>query len=423
MAQENQRNRRNFLAAAGASIVALLPARSSAARRERSSGVLAKASSALSTGNIYDELGVTTIINGMGTITLIGGSLMPAEVVAAMEAASKHYVSIPELLEATGGSIAKMLDGLPPDHTATVTSGAAGAIMCGVSGVLTGENQELIQRLPDLTGMKSEVIFQKAHHEVYDYSQQILASGVKIIEVEYPDDVRRAANQRTALLYFANYLNSAGHIKVDAWAKLAKELGVPCFNDCAADTPPIAHLTAYNKMGYDLVAWSGGKAIRGPQCAGMLIGRKDFVRAARLNAAPHDPTLGRGMKVGKEEIVGMWRAVQVYLREDSPTETDDWWNRLEYISKQLRKFQGVTTAFYVPPIANHVPTMRIEWDPRKFALTTDQAFEFLKNGKPSVLLQKQNDGVSLAMNSFMLRPGDDRIIASRLKQMFQAHRA
>ncbi len=423
MGTVNQRTRRNFLVGAGASIVALLPEKLFAARAVRSGGRLAKAPSAPNTANIYDELGVTTIINGWGTITLIGGSLMPPEVVAAMEAASKHYVSIPDLLEATGDRIAKMLEGLPPDHMATVTSGAAGAIMCGVSGVLTGENQELIQRLPDLTGMKSDVIFQKAHHEAYGYNQQILASGVKIIEVEYPEDVRRAVNGRTALLYFANYLNAAGRIKVDAWAKLAKELGVPCFNDCAADTPPIAHLTAYNKMGYDLVAWSGGKAIRGPQCAGMLIGRKDLVRAARLNAAPFDPTLGRGMKVGKEEIVGMWKAVEVYLRQDSKTETDDWWDRLEYISKQLRKVQGVTTAFYVPPIANHVPTMRIEWDPRQFSLTTDQALDFLKNGKPSVLLQEENDGVSLAMNSFMLRPGDDRIVASRLKQMFQAHRA
>jgi uncharacterized pyridoxal phosphate-dependent enzyme len=423
MGSVNQRNRRNFLAAAGASIVSLLPEKLFAARGVRPGGLLAKASSPPGTGNIYDELGVITVINGWGTITLIGGSLMPPEVVAAMEAASKHFVSIPELLDATGDRIAAMLKDLPPDHTATVTSGAAGAIMCGVSGVLTGENRELIQRLPDLTGMKSEVIFQKAHHEEYGYSQQILASGVKIIEVEYPDDVRRAVSQRTALLYFANYANPAGRIKVDAWAKLAKELGVPCFNDCAADTPPVAHLTAYNKMGYDLVAWSGGKGIRGPQCAGMLIGRKDLVRAARLNAAPFDPTLGRGLKVGKEEIVGMWKAVEVYLRQDSKTESDEWWNRLEYISKQLRKVQGVTTAFYVPPIANHVPTMRIDWDPRKFSLTTAQALEFLKNGKPSVLLQDQDDGVSLAMNSFMLRSGDDRMIASRLNQMFQAHRA
>src|SRR5579872_1207683 len=133
--------------------------------------------------------------------------------------------------------------------------------------------------------------------------------------------------------------------------------------------------------------------------------------------------LGRGMKVGKEEIVGMWKAVEVYLSQDSKALTDEWWKRLEYISKQLRDVQGVSTAFYIPEIANHVPHMRIEWDPRKFSLTTDAAFNFLKSGKPSVLLQKQDDGVSLAMNSFMLRPGQERIIAARLKQMFQLHRA
>lgn len=423
MKQVDRWNRRNFLATLSGSMAALWPGKLFAWGRQEAGGSSLSASSSATRNIIYDELGVNTIINGWGTITVIGGSIIPPEVMAAMDAASRHFVSIPELLEATGDRIAKMLKGLPPDHTATVTSGAAGAIQCGVSGVLTGENPELISRLPDLTGMKSEVIIQKAHHESYEYTQQILASGVRLVDVEYPDDVRRAANNRTALLYFANYLNPAGRIKVDEWARLSMDLHLPCFNDCAADTPPISHLTDYNKMGYDLVAFSGGKAICGPQCAGLLIGRKDLIRAARLNSAPFTPSLGRGMKVGKEEIVGMWKAVEVYLSQDSKALTDEWWKRLEYISKQLRDVQGVSTAFYIPEIANHVPHMRIEWDPRKFSLTTDAAFNFLKSGKPSVLLQKQDDGVSLAMNSFMLRPGQERIIAARLKQMFQLHRA
>lgn len=421
MKTTSQSNRRNFLAGLaglGAAALTAWPAKALSMGRKASSALSASAST-----NIYDELGLNTIINGWGTITMIGGSLIPPEAVAAMDAAAKHYVSIPDLLEATGDRIAKMLKDLPADHTVTVTSGAAGAIMCGVAGTLTGEDRELISRLPDLTGMKNEVIIQRVHHENYGYNQQILASGVKMIDVEYPDDVHRAVSNRTALLYFVNYLDPRSRIKAQDWAKLAKQYHIPCFNDCAADTPPISHLTDYNNMGYDLVAFSGGKALRGPQCAGLLIGRKDLVRAARLNAAPFDPTLGRGMKVGKEEIVGMWKAMEVYLNNDHNDLTQEWWEKLEYVSKQLRNVQGVSTAFFIPEIANHVPTMRIEWDPRKFSLTTAQALDFLKSSRPAVLLEGGSDGVSLSMASFLLQPGEERIIAARLKQMFQTHSA
>jgi L-seryl-tRNA(Ser) seleniumtransferase len=383
-----------------------------------------KAATAISSsGNIYKELGVKTIINAWGTITLIGGSLIPPEAVAAMDAAAQHYVSIPDLLEATGDRIAKMLKDLPAGHSATVTSGAAGAILCGVAGTLTGEHKELIRQLPDLTGMKSEVLMLRSQHLPYEYNPQILASGVKIVEVESPDDVRRAVSEKTALMFFANYLDETSEIKVAEWAKLGKQHNVPTFNDCAADTPPVSHLTDYNNMGYDLVAFSGGKALRGPQCSGLLLGREDLVRAARMNAAPFSPTIGRGMKVGKEEIVGMWKALEVYLNSDQEKLTQEWWDRLHYVSKHLRSVPGIYTAHFVPPIANHVPTMRIEWDPRKFGLTAKEALDFLKSDDPAVLMQDGDDGVSLTMNSFMLKPGEERIIAARLKAMFKAHKA
>ena len=299
-------NRRNFLATLGATAVAAFPGKVLARARQA-------AGAAPASGGVYDELGVKTLINAWGTITDIGGSLIPPEAVAAMESASKNFVGIAELLEATGNRITQMLKDLPPDHTATITSGAAGAIMSGVSGVLTGLDRSRISQLPDLTGMKSEVIFQRGHYDSYGYNPQIRASGTKIVLVETSDDVHRAINPNTALLYFANYANPLGRIKVDDWVKLGKQYNIPCFNDCAADTPPISHLTSYNKMGYDLVAFSGGKALRGPQCAGLLLGRKDLVHAARFNASPFEPTLGRGMKVGKEEIVGMWKALEIFL--------------------------------------------------------------------------------------------------------------
>jgi L-seryl-tRNA(Ser) seleniumtransferase len=409
-------NRRNFLSCLGPMAAAAWPG--NALGRSR------KAAAAISVPtNIYKELGVKTMINAWGTITVIGGSLIPPEAVAAMNAAAEHYVSIPDLLEATGDRIAKMLKDLPADHSATITSGAAGAIMCGIAGTLTGENKELISQLPDLTGMKSEVLMLKSQHRHYGYNPQILASGVKIVEVESPDDVRQAVNEKTALMFFANYMDGTSEIKVAEWAKLGKQYNVPTFNDCATDTPPVSHLTDYNNMGYDLVAFSGGKGLRGPQCSGLLLGRKDLVRAARFNSAPFAPTIGRGMKVGKEEIVGMWKALEVYLNSDQEKLTQEWWNRLHYVSKQVRSIHGVTTSDFVPAIANHVPTMRIQWDPQKVALTTAQALDFLQSGDPAVMVQGGSDGNSLSMASFMLQPGEERIVASRMKEMFKAHKA
>jgi L-seryl-tRNA(Ser) seleniumtransferase len=409
-------NRRNFLSSLGAMAAAAWPG--NALARSKTA-----ASAGADSGNIYKELGVKTMINAWGTITIIGGSLIPPEAVAAMNAAAEHYVSIPDLLEATGDRITKMLKDLPSGHSATITSGAAGAIMCGVAGTLTGENKDLIRQLPDLTGMKSEVLMLKSQHRHYGYNPQILASGVRIVEVESPDEVRRAVSEKTALMFFANYLDDTSEIKVADWAKLGKQYNVPSFNDCAADTPPVSHLTDYSNMGYDLVAYSGGKGLRGPQCSGLLLGRKDLVRAARLNSAPFAPTIGRGMKVGKEEIVGMWKALEVYLNSDQEKLTQEWWDRLHYVSKHVRSINGVYTADFVPPIANHVPTMRIEWDTQKVALTTAQALEFLQSGDPSVMVGGGPGQNSLSMTSFMLKPGEERLIASRMKEMFKAHNA
>ena len=409
-------NRRNFLSSVGAMAAAAWPGKALARGKKISAEVSVS-------GNIYKELGVKTIINAWGTITIIGGSLIPPEAVAAMNAAAEHYVSIPDLLEATGDRIAKMLKDLPADHSATVTSGAAGAIMCGVAGSLTGENKEFIRQLPDLTGMKSEVLMLKSQHRHYGYNPQILASGVKIVEVESPDDVRRAVSEKTALMFFANYMDQTSEIKAADWAKLGKQYNVPTFNDCAADTPPVSHLTDYNNMGYDLVAFSGGKGLRGPQCSGLLLGRKDLVRAARFNSAPFAPTIGRGMKVGKEEIVGMWKALEVYLSKDQDKLTQEWWDRLHYISKQVRSIPGVSTADFVPPIANHVPTMRVEWDTQKVALTSEQARTYLESGDPAVMVGGGPGENSLSLASFMLKPGEERLIASRMKAMFKAHKA
>ena len=325
------------------------------------------------TGNPYEELGVATVINCEGTMTMLGGSILRPELEAVMAMAGRHFVSIPDLEVAAGKRIAEMLK-LPDGYTALVTSGAAAAIQSGLAGILTGDNEALIRQLPDLTGMKSEVIIQKSHRNPFDH--QLRSTGIKLVVIETREQLRSAVSERTAMMHFSNFANAAGQIKVDEWVRLAKQYNVPCMNDAAADTPPVSHLWDYTNMGYDLVTFSGGKAMRGPQCAGLLIGRKDLVAYALLNNSPHEDTLGRSQKVGKEEIVGMVKALEIYLKEDHEALAKEWQDRLDGISRELTKVPGVSTSFFTPDIANHVPHMQITWD-SKISVTPQEVSKLL----------------------------------------------
>ncbi len=370
-------------------------------------------------GDPYQELGVATVINAEGTMTMLGGSLIRAEVEAVMAQAARHFVSIPGLEAAAGKRIAQMLK-LPEGYSALVTSGAAGAIQSGLAGILTGDNESFIKQLPDLTGMKSEVIIQKSHRNPFDH--QLRGTGVKLIEIETRDQLRRAVSERTAMMHFSNFANAAGQIKVDEWVKLAKEFKLPCMNDAAADTPPVSHLWDYADMGYDLVTFSGGKVLRGPQCAGLLIGREDLVHFALLNNSPYEDTLGRGQKVGKEEIVGMIKALELYLNEDHDALAREWQQRLDTVSRQITKIPGVSTSFFTPDIANHVPHMQITWD-AKISLTPQQVSQTLRAGQPSIVIGGGEGRPGLAMSSFMLQPGEEQIIADQLVKVLREHSA
>jgi L-seryl-tRNA(Ser) seleniumtransferase len=412
-------NRRGFLGTAAAIAASILAPR----KLFSSNGAPAPGSAAVNgfgqTGNPYDELGVTTVINCEGTMTMLGGSVLRPELEAVMAMAGRHFVSIPELEVAAGKRIAEMLK-LPEGYTALVTSGAAAAIQSGLAGILTGDNEALIRQLPDLTGMKSEVIIQKSHRNPFDH--QLRSTGIKLIVIETREQLQQAVNERTAMMHFTNFANAAGQIKVDEWAKLAKQYNVPCMNDAAADTPPVSHLWDYTNMGYDLVTFSGGKAMRGPQCAGLLIGRKDRVANALLNNSPHEDTLGRSQKVGKEEIIGMVKALELYLKEDHDALAKEWQDRLAGIARELAKVPGVSTSFFTPDIANHVPHMQITWDAR-IALTPQQVSKLLRGSKPAIVIGAGEDRPGLAMNSFMLQPGEDKIVAEQLSRVLREHAA
>jgi len=223
------------------------------------------------------------------------------------------------------------------------------------------------------------------------------------------------------MMHFSNFANASGQIKVDEWVKLAHENNLPAFIDAAADTPPVSNLWNFAKMGYDLIAFSGGKAIRGPQCAGLLIGKKELVANALLNNSPHEDVIGRSQKVGKEEIVGMVKALEIYLNEDHGAIEKEWWRRLDAISSEVTRVPGVTTSYHVPDVANHVPHMNIFWDPRKISLSPRDASKAMREGKPSVVIGASESG--LGMSSFMLKPGEEKIIAARLVELLKSHTA
>ncbi|MGC2057822.1 MAG: aminotransferase class V-fold PLP-dependent enzyme [Candidatus Sulfotelmatobacter sp.] len=414
-------NRRSFLGSVGLIASSLLaPRKLFSANRASSVGASPRISGLGQTGNPYEELGVTTVINCEGTMTMLGGSLPHPELEAVMSMAGRHFVSIPELEVAAGKRIAEMLK-LPDGYTALVTSGAAAAIQSGLAGILTGGNEALIRQLPDLTGMKSEVIIQKSHRNPFDH--QLRSTGIKLIVIETQDELRAAINERTAMMHFSNFANAAGQIKVDGWVRLAKQYNIPCMNDAAADTPPVSHLWDYTNMGYDLVTFSGGKAIRGPQCAGMLIGRNEMVANALLNNSPHEDTLGRSQKVGKEEIVGMVKALELFLAEDHDALAKEWQARLEVISGEIKKVPGVSTSFFVPDIANHVPHMTITWDAARISLTPEQASKMLRSSSPSIVMGTGEGHAGLVMNSFMLQPGENKIVAEQLSHLLREHAA
>lgn len=417
-------NRRGFLGTIGAfTAAALAPTRLFGSARPSAPPVSpGKLTGLGQTGNVYEELGVTTIINGEGTMTTLGGSLIRPEVETVMQMAAQHFVSIPELEIAAGKRIAEMLK-LPQGYGAIVTSGAAAAIQSGYAGILTGDNESLIQQLPDLTGMKSEVIIQKSHRNPFDH--QIRGTGVKLVEIETRDQLRHAIGPQTAALHFTNFANAQGQIKVDEWVKIAKEVNLPTLIDAAADTPPISHLWDYANMGYDLITFSGGKAIRGPQCAGLLLGRQDLVHYAMLNSSPYEDTINRIAKVGKEEIVGMVKALEIYLAEDQDALTNEWWRRLDTVSGAVSSVPGVSVDRFVPDVANHVPHIRIKLDPDQIKATPHEITQRLRKGTPSIVLStgERGEGNSITMNSFMLKPGEEKVIAEHLAEVLRQHSA
>jgi len=353
----------------------------------------------------FTELGVRKLINARGVVTTLTGSLMPVEVVEAMKYASTHFVSLIELNEKAGARIAQMLN----CEDAHVSAGAASAITLATAAALTGLDREKIRAIPNLPGAQREVIMPRGHRI---YEQQFTACGVKLVEVEGPREMERAINENTVLAFYYNAYHTQS-ISQEEFVRIGKRHGVPTFNDCASDVPPVENLFKYIEMGFDLVTFSGGKGICGPQSAGLLYGRKDLVEAARLNHSPYG-SIGRGMKVDKEEIIGMLVALEVYLKKDHEKERAEWESWVARLEKILSEVPGVTTEMYLPPMANHVPHLRISWDESIVRITPPQVVQKLRYGHPSIeTLGGQED---IVLNMFMIQPHEVDVLGQRTKQ-------
>jgi L-seryl-tRNA(Ser) seleniumtransferase len=353
------------------------------------------------------------VINAAGTLTVLGGSLMPPEVAEAWADAARHFVDLPDLQNKVGARIAELIG----VEAALVTTGAAGAMQLATAAAITRGEPDKVRRLPDTTGMKNEVITQKSHHTCYDH--QITACGATLVDVETRDELERAISDRTAMMLFYNLNDADGQIRRDEWVAVARRHGVPTLLDAAADVPPVEALSSYHKLGFDMVAFSGGKALMGPNDTGLLLGRKGLIESAKKNTNPVCGCIGRALKVSKEDMIALLAAVERYVHTDHAAEWREWERRLAVIESALRDVPTLKSERIVPPIANHVPHALLFWDESVVKITREEITKQLAAGDPPIALGRVRGtgDAGLLVSVFMLQPGEVEIVATRIKEM------
>jgi L-seryl-tRNA(Ser) seleniumtransferase len=382
------------------------------------------ATSSVKAVDYYEKLGVTPLINAAGTYTVLTASIMPDEVQAAVALAAKRPVHLNELQDAAGEYLAKRLR----CEAALITAGAAAALVVGTAACVTRGNDSAVLNIPtDMTGLKDEVIVQKAHR--YGYDHAIRNSGIRFVEVETMEQYQQAFTDRTVMTHFFNA--GEGKISREDWVRVAHSHNVPCFNDAAADVPPISNLWNYTQMGFDLVTFSGGKGLRGPQCTGLLLGRKDLIEAAKKNNSPNSNTVGRGLKVAKEEIVGLVAAVDWFLQQDDAAMEAEYRKRAELIASHVKNVPTVKTQVFIPEVAaNHVPHLLITYDQSRIKITGTEVMQKMRTGKPRIELNPSTGGApasaglpggpnTIVVGVWMLQPGEDQIVGRRLRDVLE----
>ena len=374
----------------------------------------------------YDKLGVTKIINAAGTYTELTSAVMPPSVRAAVAQAALHPVHLRELQQKGGAYIAEKLHA----EGCCISCGASSAITLATAASVMAANNCQPLDIPSLIGTpqfpKNEVVVQKIHRYEYDVAMQIC--GIKIVDVVTLDDYKQALGPNTVM---TNYFNAADAIGISRqdWIAVAHEKGVPCHLDAAADMPPISNLWNYTGMGFDMVSFSGGKDIRGPQNTGLLLGKKKYTDLAQRNLCPVD-SIGRGMKVAKEQIVGMVAAVDWLLSQTDEGMEKESRDRMAVIIGMIRDIPSVETSIMVPELANHVPHLMIKFDPNVIGASARELQVRLRMATPCIVLNphtastKPSQGVpaqpdALVVTTFLLNPGEESIVGRQIRRVLK----
>lgn len=367
--------------------------------------------------NVYESIGVRPMINGRGTYTIISGSLLLPEARKVIDQAARYFVHLDELADAVGKRLAEITGA----EFGMVSSGCAAALTHATAACVAGGNPDLHIRLPDLTGFqKTEVIIPKHSRNVYEAA--VSAIGVRVVQVETREELRAALGRQTALVYiFAGPREAKSELDVKSIARIAKKHDVPVLVDAAAEvlTIPNVHL----RNGADLVGYSGGKAIRGPQSAGLLLGREDLVRAAWMHSAPHHG-VGRGYKVGKEETISMLTAVEMWTKRDHDAEWRQWTSWLEHIADRASKVRGVSTEIVQPEgLSNRTPSLRVLWDEAAMGVSGQTVVDALYEGDPRVAINQASSDdpprTGVSVTPYMMSKGEERVVADRLVEVLR----
>jgi uncharacterized pyridoxal phosphate-dependent enzyme len=379
--------------------------------------------------NVYTRLGVKTIINCRGTWTFLSGSLEFPEVRQAQEEASQYFVNMIELQRGVGRRLAELTGA----ESGMVTSGSAGAMAAATAGCMAGTDDKKIWQLPDTTGMKHEVIMMGGRSA---FDSAIRLTGAKLVLVYSPEELSKAIGDNTAMIYTTDLGD-----KLQNQLKIAKDHKIPMLLDDAAGIPPVDNAKLYAKMGIDLYCFSGGKGLRGPQCSGLLLGRKDLIEAALMNCSPREGAVCRPMKVGKEEAIGCLTALETWLKTDEKKLYEEWNARVDRIRKLVETVPGVKTSTYIPDDGNRYPTLKVSWDQQAWGYTLGDCVRELQAGDPSIEVlgldnpslvkavregnpvptrkeRKAPDHIELV--SMTIQPGEEMIVGERLRSILGA---
>lgn len=361
--------------------------------------------------NIFRQLGVEPIINAAGTFTSLGGSLMPEEVVHTWVEASRHFIDLQELQVAVGQRIADLLD----VEAALVTGGAASGIVLGTAAAISLKHPAYVDT-HFVSDRPLEVLRQASHRDVYD--RQLESCGVRLVDVTTAHDVKKAINDRTVLMMAYNVYMHEGELDHSQWLQLARDHKIPTLLDAAADIPPVSNLTRWVNRGYDMVVFSGGKAVRGPQSSGILLGKDVFITAARNNAVPIEGTVGRAAKVSKEDIVALWRALEIFVRSgDAIIRQCD--HKVDLMASILADTPQVTVKKVTPPVANPFPHLVVQWNQSEIPLTEAEIARQLLSGNPRIATGRVY-GITepgLVVSPINLQSGQDLAVAHRIAQI------